>query len=197
MVRPALPPSFHHYLPIMDEIFHDGFYVTSGGSGAIRPGEAYPPAVHPQLYHFDWREGRILPEFALILISAGSGIFEQAKMDPIPVRKRSVILLFPGIWHRYRPDLAAGWTEKWFQFNGEFAHRLQERGLITAQTPVLRPSGFVEMERRLDILLGRIHQNPTSNSMLLSLEAQGILSQLFTPEETFQKGKSAVPPPGR
>jgi len=192
MDRLAGSPSFHHYLPIMDEIFHDGFYITSGGFGTTRPRQPYPPEAHPQLYHFDWRDGRVLPEFAIILISTGSGIFQQDGSAAIPVPKRSVILLVPGVWHRYRPDPATGWTEKWFQFNGEFAHRLLERGLITPKAPVFKPNNFAEMERRLDGLLQRIHQNPTSNSLVLSLEAQGILSQLFSPTETFQKSSAPL-----
>jgi AraC-like DNA-binding protein len=187
MARSAPVSSFHHYLPIMDDIFHDGFYITSGGCGVIRASQPYPSAGHPQLYDFDWREGRVLPEFALILISAGAGIFQQVKMPPVSVRKRSVILLFPGVWHRYRPEPATGWTEKWFQFNGEFAHRLLERGLITPEAPVLRPRNFSEIEHRLDRMLQRIHQNPTSNSLVLSLEAQGIISQLFAPDEPVQR----------
>jgi AraC-like DNA-binding protein len=190
------PLSFHHYLPIGDEIFHDGFYITSGGSGTILPGQRYPVGTHPQLYAFDWREGRILPDFAVILIASGSGTFQQRGEREMPVSKGAVILLFPGVWHRYRPNPSEGWTEKWFQFNGEFAHRLRERGLISPKTPLLRPGRVKEIERKLDHLLQRIHRNPTVNSLILSLEAQEILSQLLGAEAEAPVRPASRPPPG-
>ena len=67
----------YHYLPIADFIFHGGIYLTGAGHGVISPDTPYPPIRHPKLYHFDWHKGRVLPEFSLILITAGSGVFES------------------------------------------------------------------------------------------------------------------------
>jgi AraC-like ligand binding domain len=34
-----------------------------------------------------------------------------------------VIFLFPGVWHRYRPDEKTGWDEHWVGFDGDVARR--------------------------------------------------------------------------
>src|SRR2546423_781954 len=99
----ATSESFHHYLPIPDSLFHSGIYVTSAGLGIVHPGEEYPPAQHPSLYHFTWNDGRTLPEFSLLMVSDGCGIFESREAGRLPVEAGTVILIFPGVWHRYRP----------------------------------------------------------------------------------------------
>jgi AraC-like DNA-binding protein len=155
------PHSYCHYLPITDELLHSGFYVTSAGHGIILPGADYPPLQHPSLYSFTWEEGRTLPEFSLILITGGR-----------------VIQLFPGIWHRYMPDGKTGWTEKWVQFNGEFAHKLLDDGIISQDRPVVHLRKYRPVERALDPLLKVIHDNPSSNSLLLSVIALGVIAAL-------------------
>ncbi len=105
-----------HYLPLSDEMFHCGFYVTSSGYSTISPGTPYPPVKHPTLYHFDWKEGRVLPEFSLMLITAGEGVFESEATGTVSLKPGLAAFLFPGIWHRYRPNMETGWTERWMQF---------------------------------------------------------------------------------
>ncbi|MEJ0001222.1 MAG: AraC family ligand binding domain-containing protein [Verrucomicrobiota bacterium] len=138
---------FHHYLPIAEKLFHDGFYVTGAGCEQSAPGATYPPRKHPALYQFTWAEGRIYPEFGIVLITEGKGVFESKEMGRRTLQAGQVILLFPGIWHRYRPDPGTGWTEKWIQFNGEFAHRLLDHGILSTTrrscrhptSPALKP----------------------------------------------------------
>lgn len=175
IVAPEIQP-FLHYLPIPDAIFHSGLYVTSAGQRQIRAGEAYPPAVHPPLYQFKWAQGRILPEFALILITAGKGRFESRPTGPVPVSKGMAILLFPGVWHRYHPEPSTGWTEKWVQFNGELAHLFWAQKVLLPETAVLHPSKFGLAEAAMDHLLAEVHANTASNSLLCSLRAMSALS---------------------
>jgi AraC-like DNA-binding protein len=169
------PHSYSHYLPIADELLHSGFYVTSAGRDIILPGAGYPQFQHPSLYSFRWEEGRTLPEFSLILISGGRGIFECRKRGQI---SGAVIQLFPGIWHRYKPDRKTGWTEKWVQFNGEFAHKLLDAGIISQDRPVLHLRKYRPVEAALDSLLKVIHDNPSSNSLHFSVMALRVIAAL-------------------
>ena len=66
---------FHHYLPVNDEAMHWGLYVTGAGRAHILAQQVYPPPGHPSLYRFDWRRGRTLPEFQILLITDGRGVF--------------------------------------------------------------------------------------------------------------------------
>lgn len=50
-------------------------------------------------------------------VSQGSGKIEW-RTGKKPVQAGDVFLLQPGVWHRYRPDPATGWTEQWIEFRG-------------------------------------------------------------------------------
>lgn len=179
MVSPASKPTFErffHYLPITDRIFHSGFYITSAGKETVPPGSLYPPVRHPSLYHFSWENGRTLPEFSCVLITGGRGFFETQKTGRVPVEKGMAMFVFPGMWHRYAPDSKTGWTEEWVQFNGEFAHRLEEDGILVRSRPVVHLRNMEEAQEAMNRLLMRIHAEPAENSLAVSLDALRLLS---------------------
>mgnify|MGYP001078116689 FL=1 len=65
------PYEFYHYLPVNDNAMQWGIYITGAGRGRIPAGQTYPPTGHPSLYQFDWKRGRTLPEFQVILVTEG------------------------------------------------------------------------------------------------------------------------------
>ena len=69
--------SFYRYLPVDDLVMRWGSHPTGAGRGVIPPGQPYPTREHPSLNNFDWQHGRTLPEFAIILITGGRGVFES------------------------------------------------------------------------------------------------------------------------
>jgi AraC-like DNA-binding protein len=165
-----------HYLPVNNLMMRWGLYVTGGGRGVIPPGKIYPPNMHPSLYQYQWIQGRTLPEFQIILITDGKGIFESRTTGEIPVEPNSLIFLFPGVWHRYRPHQAIGWTERWISFNGELSHRLLNLSVIKPENAVRRirhPQQFIQ---NFDQFLDNIHVNPLQNSILLSLRSMSLLA---------------------
>lgn len=170
---------FHDYLPIDDDAMRWGIYMTGIGRVTVAPKSAYPPATHPPLYGFRWERGRTLPEFAVVLIDRGQGIFESRATGLIPVAAPSVIVLFPGLWHRYRPRKEIGWTERWLCFNGELAHRLMEMALLPQASPVRQIADPTTLVAAFDDLLNKVEQNPAANSILLSLHALGYLGAVI------------------
>jgi AraC-like DNA-binding protein len=171
--------SSHHYLPVDDQLFHDGFYVTGIGRARIAPQSDYPSPVHPSFYHFDWKQGRIFAEFGINLITAGQGTFETKETGPMRLKAGDCLLLFPGVWHRYRPDRKTGWTEKWLHFNGEFVHKLWSRGLLSPQRPLSSPSNFRQIEAGQDSLLRQVELNPGFNSLYYALLVSRLLSLIL------------------
>jgi AraC-like DNA-binding protein len=167
--------SFFNYLPISEELFHDGFYVTGAGRTKIPSSTIYPPRPHPAFYQFTWSQGRIFPEFAIILVTGGKGVFESKETGLRRVKGGDVILLFPGIWHRYRPDARTGWTEKWIQFNGAFVHKLWERHVFSARQPIVSPRRYREIETAIEKLLNQIELQPGFNSLRYALQVSHIL----------------------
>lgn len=122
--------NFFSYLPISENNMRWDLYLTGVGLATVQAGDAYPPKGHPGVYSFRWESGRVLPEYQILLIAKGRGTFESAKTEEITLNAGSIILLFPGIWHRYRPAPNSGWKEYWLSWNGEQLYRLMKKGIL-------------------------------------------------------------------
>ena len=141
--------SFFHYLPVNEETMSWGIYVTGAGRAVIRPGEKYPPSGHPTLYQFDWSRGRTLPEFQLVLITDGAGEFESEATGHVQFEGVALFIVFPGVWHRFRPSPELGWSERWLSFNGEMLDQLFNVDLWTPDMAVTRPRDPESTGRRI------------------------------------------------
>lgn len=127
---------FAIYLPQPEEPNPWGVEITGAGSATIAPGMAYPPEHHPSDHYFDWSLGRTLETFQLILITNGSGTFETELMAPTTLAAPFIFLVFPEVWHRYRPERETGWQESWVGFHGQFADQLRRAGTLSANEPI-------------------------------------------------------------
>ena len=108
--------SFLHYLPYSEEDEKLGMLCTTAGSTVVRPGIVYPPQKdeHPVLFR-TVAEGRVLPEFQIVYVTEGEGIFSSSDKT-YHVSPGCVMLLLPGIKHMYKPLLETGWHEYWVGF---------------------------------------------------------------------------------
>ena len=113
-----------------------GLYLTVAGYAQIPPSDVYPARVHPSGYFFTWEKGRILQEYQINYITEGSGVFETSN-DQFQVVPGSMLILRPGMWHRYKPDENTGWNEHYIGFNGDFCSSLFREGFFQAGKPVL------------------------------------------------------------
>jgi AraC-like DNA-binding protein len=122
-----------------------GLYVTGSGSADIPPHTVYPPTRHPEGYMFDWHKGRILTEFQILYITRGRGIFESKATGKKKIEEGDIILLFPGVWHRYMPDKKCGWKEHWISFNGTSPQKFLESGILTPDNAIIEIGLNVEI----------------------------------------------------
>ncbi|MFO7446673.1 MAG: AraC family transcriptional regulator [Ignavibacteriaceae bacterium] len=129
--------SSFNYLTSTDTDKLWGLYITGCGCADIPPNSKYPPTQHPDTYMFDWSNGRVLPEFQILYITHGEGIFETKKSGKKKVGAGSILLLFPGIWHRYQPSSKTGWKEYWISFNGSQPDIFMKNGILPENNPVL------------------------------------------------------------
>lgn len=170
---------FYHYLPVTDTVMQCGLYLTGIGRGVIPSQENYPPVGHPTLYSFNYRKGRILPEFQLIIITDGKGIFESKQTGPVPIESNTFIILFPDIWHRYKPDEQTGWKERWVSLNGMIVHQLMDQGYLAPQNAISilpDPPGLISV---FDQFLDDIHKKPTQNTLINSLNTMALLNKVI------------------
>jgi AraC-like DNA-binding protein len=129
--RPSQP--FLHYLPFSEEDRKLGMVCTAAGNTDVPPHPVYPPQKneHPALFR-TVAEGRTLPEFQLVYITRGAGIFRTEEKTH-RVTPGSLLLILPGIKHSYKPDFETGWVEYWVGFTGDFFSRLIREGYLSRE----------------------------------------------------------------
>lgn len=118
-----------HYLPPDPDSGRFGLHLTACGAARIAPGAAYPAPGHPGSHLLSWLRGRVLGEYQLVHLVAGGGEFED-RSGLRRVRAGESFLLVPGRWHRYRPDPATGWSERWIACIGPAVGRLFDDGRL-------------------------------------------------------------------
>ncbi|MFA9390254.1 MAG: AraC family transcriptional regulator [Prolixibacteraceae bacterium] len=128
---------FFKYLTVSEEDINWGLYLNVAGISEVSPNSSYPNPKHPSNYFFNWDEGRILDEYQLNYITSGSGIFET-KAGKFRINPGTVLLLFPGVWHRYKPDVNSGWTEHYIGFSGAFTKTIFQHEQFNNSNPVLK-----------------------------------------------------------
>jgi AraC-like DNA-binding protein len=150
--------------------------ATSTGYARSLPGVPYPPDRHPVDHHFTWSDGRALHAYQFVYITSGSGQFQSERSELTRVAGGDLIILFPGIWHRYSPDPGTGWSEHWIECQGPAFHRARKQGVLLPDRPIQR-FGLVP---DLLIAFGRCHdiaRTPwPNNQSLLSTMGLHILS---------------------
>jgi AraC-like DNA-binding protein len=166
----------YYYLPVGDGIRSWDFYVTSVGSQTYLAGDVYPKSGHPSLYDFDWRKGRTLPEYAVVLITEGKGEYEFRNLPLSTCSAEDALLIAPGQWHRYHPLPRTGWTELWMCAGGEYLHRLRNRKLVFTKSSVSLGTRFGDARRALLELLAAVGRNPNHNGPLFTAKALEIIA---------------------
>ena len=192
--KPKIEDNFFCYLPISENNMRWDLYLTGIGVAAISAGENYPPKGHPDIYSFRWETGRILPEYQILLIAEGQGVFESAKTQEVTVNAGDVILLFPGIWHRYRPKKNSGWKEYWLSWNGERLFRLLKKGVLTPKQALLSVKKPDDIIRAFERILNYVQAHPAENSNILSAYAMEVLALAMDNMETKEIPRDTVLP---
>ena len=96
-----------------------GLTVTTIGYEEIGADDPYPTRGHADGYYFELEKGRILPEYQLLYIIEGDGIFHSRNVPEAPLHEGDFFLLLPGEWHSYHPTGPRGWKKYWIGFKGE------------------------------------------------------------------------------
>ena len=127
---------FYKYLQVSQDYLFRELVVVNAGHTMIPPGSDYPATSHPSHHYFRFTQGRVIDEYQLIYISNGGGMLETESAGRLEITAGDVILLFPGEWHRYRPDEKTGWTENWVGFTGDASLLNVSGDLVSRVNPV-------------------------------------------------------------
>lgn len=129
--------NYYKYLPLSIEDKNWGLYILNAGAIRTEPSGIYPISTHPSQYYFNWKNGRILDEYQLIYITKGSGFFESDHCSYQEVKAGTMIILFPGERHRYKPAEQTGWDEYWIGLKGEIIDNLIGNKFFSRESPCL------------------------------------------------------------
>ena len=113
-----------------------GLTVTTIGYEEIGPNDSYPTRGHADGYYFDLDKGRVLPEYQLLYIIEGGGVFHSRTVHEATLKEGDFFLLFPGEWHSYHPTPPKGWKKYWIGFKG---HNMDDRvgaGFLSPTKPI-------------------------------------------------------------
>lgn len=125
------------YLIVNDQDKQFGLWVNTVGFQSIQKGIRYPLTEHPSSYFFNAAKGRILREYQLLYITKGEGYFESETTKRVKVEKGTLIMLYPGQWHTYSPNLSTGWNEYYIGFEGPIIDNLINNSFFTKETQIL------------------------------------------------------------
>src|SRR5690606_489179 len=170
--------NYHKYLHISQLDKEWGFYVSTVGYCKTPKNIHYPSAnEHPADHAFSWNKGRILDGYYIVFISSGSGVFESAETAPQIIDAGTCFLLYPGVWHRYKPDPRIGWEEYWVGFHGSYPKQIMAR-FFTPQNPVVKTGLNKDLLAAFTYLLATVSQAQMGYSQIISGITMAILGLL-------------------
>ncbi|QQE11068.1 AraC family transcriptional regulator [Planctomycetota bacterium] len=188
--------STYGYLPISDEVMQHPIYITGVGMADVKPREQYPQRRHPSLYQFSWEQGRILPEYQLLYIKSGAGIFESEKTGVIRVGAGTIVVLFPSVWHRYKPDAKTGWVENWISMNGRLIHQMEDVGMIRENDPVVQIERVDRIANIYSLLIKEIENISEEYSIEMfsvAMQLLGYISEELNTDSKARVYKEEIP----
>jgi AraC-like DNA-binding protein len=121
----------------------------------------------------------VLSEYQALYITRGEGEFESKLSSNRKVAAGNVVLLFPGVWHRYRPVADVGWDEYWVSYNGGYVEQLIEHGLLSPQSPVLRTGVDDLLLHAYLTMLDRLRSEPVGFQQFLAASVMEILAAIL------------------
>lgn len=182
--------TFYRYFPVAKRDRDWGLYVITAGASQFGPGATYPPSGHPKEYS-SVSVGRLLSEYQIVYISAGSGWFKAAGVPEQKIEAGHVMLLFPGVRHSYAPSSDTGWNEHWVGFDGDFVRTLMRHNFFKRKQPVLNAGNEEKLLALFNEVVEIAHNNNPASQQILSAITINILAMLYSSLQSERAGNEA------
>jgi len=180
--------NFNKYLTpsLIDEKW--GFFITSVGCSKVDINQIYPNnREHPTTHAFTWNKGRILNDYYLVYISKGRGTFESSETGAFEIGAGTCFFLFPGVWHRYKPDPNSGWEEYWVGFKGNYPEYLMAQQFFDKKNPFVHVGLNEELQGLFHKLLDCVKSSVSGYHQVISgitLQMLGMVNSITLNEYT-------------
>lgn len=174
---------FYKYLTVGDEDKRWGIYLTGAGHIMVGKKTEYPLVDDPSHHYFHWSTGRRLSDYQVLYITKGKGVFESEITGPQKINAGDIFVLFPGIWHRFKPDEDSGWDEYWVEFNGDLIQHYRSKEFLNPENPVIT-AGIQEniVRNYLQVIHLMKEEKPGFQYIASGIIVQ-ILGQIFASEK--------------
>jgi AraC-like DNA-binding protein len=189
--------NYQKYLNVSRTEINWGFYVNTVGSAKVPANRNYPNnREHPIDHSFTWNKGRILNGFYIVFITKGEGVLESAKTKAYNIKVGTCFLLFPGIWHRYKPQTHSGWEEYWVGFNGDYPAELMNKGIFKPDSPFIEVGLNEELLELFHTLITTVQTAKIGYRQIISgitLQMLGLLTAVSRfQDETGSKNEKLI-----
>ena len=99
-------------------------------------------------------------------------------------------MLFPGIWHRYKPNAESGWEEYWVGFKGSYANELMKK--FDSGDPFVAAGLNSSLLRLLHTLIEQVQQAATGYHQIISGIALQIVGLIYTITKNGRSGTTST-----
>ena len=180
-------PEYFRYPAVAPGADAWGVTVTGVGYQPTSPGDApIPRREHPPGHFYSWKSGRILSEYAIVYVTHGEGEFESIPTGRLPLVPGDAAILFPGVWHRYRPRHDMGWGIFWVHFAGSIVDDLVSRNMLAAQQAVIRCGLDDMIVEAFRGLLDAVRTDAPGTGPLATAKTMEILARITTATQPAQ-----------
>jgi AraC-like DNA-binding protein len=128
---------FYKYISVGEDDKKWGIYLTGTGHIHVDMKTEYPLIDDPSHHYFHWTSGRRLSDYQILYISKGHGIFESEITGVRKINAGDIFILFPNVWHRFKPTFNVGWDEYWVEFDGEIIQNFRKKEFLNPENPVI------------------------------------------------------------
>jgi AraC-like DNA-binding protein len=181
MAKSATPSGreYFRYLAVNPGDRAWGLSVTGAGYQPAQPGcDVLPRRRHPPGHFYVWDAGRVLSEYAVVYVTHGEGEFDSHGTGPIALAAGDALVLFPGVWHRYRARKSTGWGIHWVHFQGDSADRLRADGVLRPDRAVLRIGLDPSILQAFQDVLDALRTEPSGFVQIAAAKTLEILARL-------------------
>lgn len=179
---------YYRYIPVNPAGHAWGLSVTGAGYQPARPGSDHlPQRRHPPGHFYVWTEGRVLHEYAAVYVAHGEGEFDSKATGPHSLVTGDVVLVFPGVWHRYRARKKTGWGIYWVHFLGETADRLRTDGVLDPDRAIVRLGPDPLVPQAFRDVLDSVRAEPAGFMQIAAAKTLEILAR-FVGAATVRRG---------
>lgn len=128
-------------------------------------------------------EWRTLEYYAMAFIVSGEADYEDNQGPPRRLVAGDLLLMFPGIEHRYTPLGDERWSELWYTFYGPAFELWQDEGILDPSQPVRRVLPVEYWRLRLEAVLTLGQKYGQSNPLRLVTALQEVLAEALANQD--------------